>query len=131
MHYSQALAKEFRVSLDRGDYDSILLQQCSEEQKDDADLTASPYFGFNPSTMSLYIKMIPSEVSRWDILDEVKSTPGFVSFSMSEPLRGQAFSRYAWISYDTIKHCSQSEELLKEVSVRDFALNPVKPESVS
>lgn len=72
--------------------------------------------------MTLYLKMIPVSISRWEILEIVKNTPGFVAFSMSEPLRTQGFVRYAWVSYDNEENCHKSKILLEGMSIKDFKL---------
>jgi hypothetical protein len=37
--------------------------------------------------MTLYLKQIPVEISREELFEKIKGTPGYVSFSMSEPLK--------------------------------------------
>jgi hypothetical protein len=70
--------------------------------------------------MTLYLKLIPVNVARWELLEIVKETPGFVAFSMSEPLKTQNFVRYAWVSYDSEENCKKSKGLLENVSIGDF-----------
>lgn len=95
-------------------------------------ISGHPYFGFDPNSMTLFLKNIPVNISRWDLLSVVKTSPGFVSLSMSEPLKTQGFSRFAWVLYDTESHCNESLELLTgRVVTPDFKLSPVKSQSVS
>ncbi|CAG9334009.1 SRRT_2 [Blepharisma stoltei] len=95
-------------------------------------ISGPPYFGFDPNSMTLFLKNIPVNISRWDVLNVVKTSPGFVSLSMSEPLKTQGFSRFAWVLYDTEDHCNESLELLTgRVVTPDFKLSPVKSQSVS
>lgn len=63
--------------------------------------------------MTLYLKSVPVNVSRWELLDVVRKTPGFVSLSMSEPLKLQDYERYAWISYDSDENCMKAKERLE------------------
>lgn len=51
------------------------------------DISKEPLFGFDANSMTLYLKQIPVNISRWELLNHVRNTPGFVSFSMSEPLK--------------------------------------------
>jgi hypothetical protein len=69
------------------------------------------------TSMTLYLKSIPCGISRWDILNFVRDTPGFVALSMSEPLRLQNFIRYAWVSYDSEENCSKGKEMLDKVVI--------------
>ncbi|MFS8160590.1 MAG: RNA recognition motif domain-containing protein [Candidatus Roizmanbacteria bacterium] len=72
------------------------------------------------------MKQIPVSISRWDLLNTVRNTPGFVSFSMSEPLKTQNFVRYAWVSFESEEACRKAKDLLEHVAIQDFILNPVK-----
>jgi len=90
-------------------------------------ISGPPYFGFDPNLLTLFLKNIPVNISRWDILNLVKTSPGFVSLSMSEPLKSQGFSRFSWVLYDTEQHCNDSLELLTgRVVTPDFKLYPIK-----
>jgi len=60
------------------------------------DITAAPFFGFDANCMTLFIKSIPKNISRWDIQDAIKNLPGYLSLSLSEPLRSQNFVRCAF-----------------------------------
>ena len=75
--------------------------------------------------MTLYLKQVPVNVSRWELYDIVRETNGFVSLSMSEPLKGQDFDRYAWISYDSEENCQKAKERLEQARIQDFKLNPI------
>lgn len=95
-------------------------------------ISGPPYFGFDPNSMTLFLKTIPVNISRFDLLAVVKSSPGFVSLSMSEPLKSQGFSRFAWVLYVTEDHCNQSLELLTgKVVSGEFKLSPVRSQSSS
>jgi len=95
-------------------------------------ISGPPYFGFDPNSMTLFLKTIPVNISRWDLLNVVKSSPGFVSLSMSEPLKSQGFCRFAWVLYDTEEHCNESLTLLTgKLVATDFRLAPVRSQSSS
>lgn len=51
------------------------------------------------------------------MLNTVRNTPGFVSFSMSEPLKTQNFVRYAWVSFESEDACRKAKELLESVTI--------------
>jgi hypothetical protein len=72
---------------------------------------------------------LPVTISRWDVLNEVKHTPGFVSLSLSEPLKTQDFIRYAWVSYDSEENCAKSKIALENASIGSFKLAPIKSQS--
>jgi len=141
----QMLSKKFFDSLKNGEFNGILLehQENFEESKnpdenkdykqviDDNSIYSAPLFGFDANRMTLYLKLIPIHISRWDLLDAIKSTPGFLGLSMSEPLRSQDFVRYAWVTYDTDENCQKSKAILEKVSLKDFNLNPVNSVSTT
>lgn len=97
--------------------------------KTSIDITKAPYYGFDPNSVTLYLKAIPVFVSRQEVLNEVKHTPGFVSLSLSEPLKNQDFVRYAWVSYDTEENCAKSQLLLENTTINNFRLAPIKSQS--
>lgn len=97
--------------------------------KHSIDITKAPYFGFDPNSVTLYLKAIPVSISRQEVLNEVRHTPGFVSLSLSEPLKSQDFVRYAWVSYDTEENCSKSRLLLENTTINNFHLAPIKSQS--
>lgn len=60
---------------------------------DNIDICNEPYFGFDPNCMTLFIKSVPKNISRWDIKDNLMKVPGFSSLSLSEPLKSHDFLR--------------------------------------
>lgn len=95
-------------------------------------LAGPPYYGFDPNSMTLFLKTIPVNISRWDLLNVVKTSPGFVSLSMSEPLKSQGYCRFAWVLYDSEEHCNESLVLLANKTVSpEFKLSPVRSQSSS
>ncbi|OMJ75118.1 hypothetical protein SteCoe_25819 [Stentor coeruleus] len=89
-------------------------------------LSGAPYFGFDPNSLTLFLKAIPTNVSRWEILDVLKNCLGFLSLSMSEPLKSQNFARFAWVLFDSEAHCLEGLQTLcgKQVT-QDFRLSPI------
>lgn len=95
----------------------------------DVNLTEGPYHGFDPDKLTLFLHQIPKTLSRWAILDVVKTLPGFVSLSMSEPIKNQNFVRYCWVSFDTEENCDKAFHLLNEKN--ELKLNPIKSKSTT
>jgi len=81
------------------------------------EISNAPLFGFDANSMTLYLKSVPVNISRWELLDAVRETKGFISLSMSEPLKAQEFERYAWISYDSDENCNKAKEILDTVKI--------------
>lgn len=61
---------------------------------DNVDIMGEPYFGFDPNCMTLFIKSVPKNISRWDIKENLTKLPGFISLSLSEPLKTHDFLRF-------------------------------------
>ena len=87
----------------------------------------APIFGYDANSMTLNLKAIPKNVSKWELLDLVKETRGFISLSLSDPLRTQDFERYAWVSYDSEENCKLAKEFLDNKTIHDgqARLNPI------
>ena len=85
---SNCLAKRFFYTLNTDGFHDInftlyenettLLEK---ENKGEINITISPLFGFDVDHMSLLLKDIPLCISKFDILNILKSTPGFISMS--------------------------------------------------
>jgi hypothetical protein len=89
-------------------------------------LAGPPYFGFDPNSLTLFLKTIPTNVSRWEILDVLKNCPGFLSLSLSEPLKSQNFARFAWVLFDSEELCVEGLASLSNKQVTsDFRLSPI------
>ena len=133
---AQVLSKKFFDSLKNEEFKGICLEHQEDdtkgieenkgESKVNSPIDQSPYFGFDANKNTLFLKQIPVKVSRWDLLDTIKSTPGFISLSMSEPLRSQDFVRYAWVTYDSDENLEKSKTILEK-----FYSNPVKSVSTT
>jgi SERRATE/Ars2, N-terminal domain/Arsenite-resistance protein 2/Domain of unknown function (DUF4187) len=89
-------------------------------------LSGPPYYGFDPNSLTLFLKTIPTNVSRWEILSVLKNCSGFLSLSMSEPLKSQNFARFAWVLFDSEAHCLEGLQMLNGKQVTsDFRLSPI------
>ena len=57
----------------------------------------APLFSFDTDTLTLYLKYIPMEIKREQLLNQLESNlEGFVHLYMSEPMRNNSFNRLAW-----------------------------------
>jgi hypothetical protein len=93
-------------------------------------ISNSPYFGFDPDKMTLFLHQLPKHISRWQILDIIKKLPGFVSMSLSEPIKNQNYYRYCWVSFDTEYHCENAYENLLDYRIsNEFKIIPIKSKS--
>lgn len=133
---AQLLAKKFFEQLKKNAYQGLSLEAPLDEvtfRQDEAnnriEITKAPYFGFDQNSMTLFLKALPVNISRWEVLNIVKTTPGFVSFSLSDPLKTQNFVRYAWVSFDSEENCTKSKILLENASIGSFRLGPIKSQS--
>ena len=123
---AKVLHKFFLEGVRTGKFQGLHLRDSSPN------ISGPPYYGFDPNSMTLFLKTIPVNISRWDLLNVVKTSPGFVSLSMSEPLKSQGYCRFAWVLYDSEEHCNESLTLLANKTVTaDFKLSPVRSQSSS
>jgi hypothetical protein len=90
--------------------------------KESVDITAAPFYGFDPYNMTLFIRQIPSAISRWDIEESVSKIPGYVSLSLSEPLKNNDFGRLGWILFDSEEKCSKAQDLLQNLTIKEKVL---------
>ncbi len=94
------------------------------------DICLEPYFGYDPDKLTLFIHQIPRNISRAHILEIVKKLPGFISLSLSEPIKNQNYSRYCWITFDSEENTDLAYDSLSEFKVtNDFKILPIKSKS--
>lgn len=135
---AQVLSKKFFETLENDGFKGINLvhldsadeakvgDEGKSEIKFNTPVDEAPFYGFDANKHTLFLKQIPINVSRWDLLDTIKSTSGFIALSMSEPLRSQDFVRYAWVTYDSDENVDKSKAILEKLYS-----NPVKSVSTS
>ena len=61
--------------------------------------------------------------------EELSKFTGFVSLSLSEPLKSQEFIRLGWILFDTEDHCNKAYELLNNLVIKNYQFQIVKSKS--
>jgi hypothetical protein len=94
------------------------------------DITIAPYYGFDPDKLTLFLHQIPRNISRWQILDVIKKLPGFISISLSEPIKNQNYYRYCWVSFDSEDNCNLAYESLNEYRLNpDYKILPIRSKS--
>ncbi len=94
------------------------------------DVSNAPYFGFDPDKMTLFLHQLPRNVSRFQILDILKKLPGFISMSLSEPIKNQNYYRYCWVTFDSEANCDTAYETLNEYRIsNDYKIIPIKSKS--
>ena len=103
---------------------------CKKNDNSNLDISNPPYFGFDPDKMTLFLHQLPRNVSRWQILDIIKKLPGFISMSLSEPIKNQNYYRYCWVTFDTEYHCENGFETLNDYRIsNDYKIIPIKSKS--
>jgi hypothetical protein len=96
------------------------------------DISAQPYFGFDPDKLTLFLHQVPRNLSSSKIMEIVKKVPGFVSLSLSEPIRNQGYVRYCWVTFDSEENCEQAFDSLNEYKINsDYKIVPLKSKSSS
>lgn len=84
-----------------------------------------PFYGFDPDYLTLFIHQIPKNISRWQILDEAKKTPGFVSCSLSEPIKSQNYARFCWITFENEEKCDLAYDILRNCNIGyEYKMHP-------
>eukprot|EP01017_Pseudomicrothorax_dubius_P008839 TRINITY_DN12928_c0_g1_i4.p1 TRINITY_DN12928_c0_g1~~TRINITY_DN12928_c0_g1_i4.p1 ORF type:complete len:578 (-),score=139.92 TRINITY_DN12928_c0_g1_i4:135-1868(-) len=97
--------------------------------KEGIDVTKAPYYGFDPNSMTLFIRTIPKNISRWDLEAALAKVPGFVSLSLSEPLKTQDYIRFGWILFDSEDKCAKAQAILVNFTIKDFLFTIVRSKS--
>lgn len=96
------------------------------------DISTSPYFGFDPDKLTLFLHQVPRNVSCFKILEIVKKLPGFISMSLSDPIKNQNYVRYCWVTFDTEENCDMAFDSLNEYKITsDYKVSPIKSKSSS
>ena len=120
---AKMMQRIFIENVKSGKFAGLKLQDLGAVQEN---LAGAPYFGFDPNSLTLFLKTIPTNVSRWEILDVLKNCSGFLSLSLSEPLKSQNFARFAWVLFDSEEHCTEGLASLASKQVTsDFRLSPI------
>ena len=89
-------------------------------------LHEAPYFALNPDENTYFIKNIPKEISRFDILEQVKKLPGFFSLSLSDPVKRLQFQRYAWVAFKDQESYENASILLGGIYIKEQPLTITK-----
>ena len=79
--------------------------------------------------MTLFIKAVPKSISRWEILETLEKVDGFLSLSLSEPLKSHDFSRFGWILFNSEDNCNKAAYDLNNFMIKNHVFNIVKSRS--
>jgi len=132
-------ANEFLSILAANGFDSLSLvrHDCDVSETvtvEAIDLTQqNSYFISDPLACCLYFQMIPSKVSRWDILEHFKDIPGFKELFLSDPDPNSNLSRMAWVLFESEESCDNANREFQESTLvlKDldgFSTLPLKAE---
>jgi hypothetical protein len=121
---------------EKGDFEEkereINLLKPSNVSDTTIDICSMPYYGFDPDKLTLFAYQIPKSISRFQILKVVKKLPGFVSMSMSEPIKNQNYCRYCWMAFDSEENCELAFDSLNDYKLtNDYKLFPIKSKSTT
>jgi len=92
-------------------------------------LHKGPLFAFDTDTLTLYLKYIPVNIKRQELMDVIKNNvEGFVHLSMSEPMRNHSFSRLAWVTFNNEHDYEQALEKIPSITLPsdEFTLSAAK-----
>jgi hypothetical protein len=67
-------------------------------------INGPPFYAFDPDVNTMFIKAIPRTISKFDIFEIVGKLDGFLSITLSEPVKKLHFSRYCWITFASEEH---------------------------
>ena len=95
-------------------------------------ISSPPFYGFDPDKMTLFLHQIPKKISRCEILNVIKKLQGFISMSMSEPIKNQDFVRYCWVTFDSEENTETAYDSLNNLVIdKDYKVNPIKSKSTT
>lgn len=86
-------------------------------------ITKAPLFGFDPNSLTLFIKAVPKNVSRKALLEIFEKLPGFASLSLSDPLRSHDFVRYGWAAFRSEEECARGFLMAQQVLQSELDLS--------
>jgi len=111
-------------------FDDTMTNLKDDKNGDDFDVSDSPYYGFEPDKMTLFLHQLPKNVSRLSILEVLKKQDGFVAMSLSEPIKNQNYVRYVWVTYDKKESCEKAYDALNDLKISgDYKTNPILSKS--
>lgn len=117
---------------DKNEFEEREIEKKNWDKNKESNISLSPLYAFDPDKLTLFIHQLPRNVSRWQVLDVVKKIPGFISLSLSEPIKLQNYNRYCWISFDTDDNLNMAYELLKDYKINsEYKMNPIKSKSLT
>jgi hypothetical protein len=83
------------------------------------DITAAPFFAFDPDSNAMFIKAIPRTISKFDIFEVVGKLEGFQTIALSEPIKKLHFSRCCWITFANEECLRNAETAMNGLTIRN------------
>lgn len=112
------------------DQNENLVFQCNDTRQ----IYGNPYYADNSDKNCIFLNHINKGISRKELFDTVSKIEGFVSMSLSDPVKSPNNSRYGWITFDNdantdkaLKHLSEIKFSLNEGN--EIQLNPIRSKS--
>ena len=120
-HYNKYIYEQYSFD----EIKEIEIKENTNENKDN-------YFAFEPDNQTLFIHQFPRNIKKMELLSILKKIKGFVSLSLSDPLKNQNFNRYCWLSFDSIENCDVAYTLLKDYKMNNsYKLCPTKSKALT
>ena len=122
------------LSYDNGNYDKYIYESYNfisskeiENKENKNEENKNTYFAFEPDNKTLFIHQFPRNIKKLELLSILKKIKGFVSLSLSDPIKNQNFNRYCWLSFDSNENCDVAYALLKDYKMNNsYKLSPAK-----
>lgn len=129
--HSRVLSEHFSVEVcgKVSEYAEIKLEQDpsfdyiqnQDSNGKDVQLHRAPLFAFDTDSLTIYMKYIPVEIKRQDLIEMLKSNlEGFIHLSMSEPMRNNSFSRLAWAKFENEHSYEQALQKIPTLKIDEF-----------
>jgi hypothetical protein len=102
----------------------------SLKHENNLEMSIAPYFGFDSDRLTLFLHKVPINLPYVKIVEVVKKISGFVSLSLSEPIRNRDYIRDCWVTFDTEENCGNAFKFLNEYKITDdYKVMPLKSKS--
>lgn len=98
----------------------------TEQEGVETSTRAPTLFSFDPDACTLFLKHIPANIKREELLAKLSSVAGFVALQMSRPLMNHNYDRLAWATFKSDHECEQALHGLASVELGDFRLGAIK-----
>ena len=127
--YTKVNSAENKIEEVERDLNNIPLNKDIIQKEIEED--GKPYYFYNPDYLTLYnVTSLTKNIDIISVINLFKKYPGFVSLSLTEPERINAYKRSFWVTYDNEKNYQNVINSLKEYELRDdFSIKVIKSET--